>query len=124
MGDDTKTEGSHRVIALDVETLDILNEWHKVCPPGDRMFPRQPTVIYNWMQKILKENPDIPPSTPHKLRHLHCTILLDAQASLKDVQERLGHASAQTTLNVYAHANPNKSIVADIFTNALDSANM
>ena len=124
MGDDTKTEGSHRVIALDAETLDILNEWRKVCPPGDRMFPRQPTVIYNWMQKILKENPDIPPSTPHKLRHLHCTILLDAQANLKDVQERLGHASAQTTLNVYAHANPNKSIVADIFTNALDSANM
>ena len=122
--ENTKTTGSQRAIALDDETLTILEDWHKKCPSGDRMFPRQPTVIYNWMQKIIKENPHIPPSTPHKLRHLHCIILLDANARLKDVQEPLGHASAQTTLNVYAHANPNKSIVADIFTRAIETSAM
>lgn len=72
------------------------------------------------MHRIIAKCPDVPDSTPYKLHHLHVFILLDANANIKDIQERLGHASARTTLNVYVDANPNKSFVAYIFTNALN----
>ncbi|MFC9596971.1 tyrosine-type recombinase/integrase [Peribacillus butanolivorans] len=41
--------------------------------------------------------------TIHGLRHTHAVLLLESGASLKDVQERLGHKSIQTTADVYAH---------------------
>jgi len=39
----------------------------------------------------------------HNLRHAHGTYLLHRGVSLKVIQERLGHASAQFTLATYAH---------------------
>lgn len=39
---------------------------------------------------------------PHKLRHTHCTQLLEAGASVKLVQERLGHKSPNMIMKVYA----------------------
>ncbi|SOC24079.1 phage integrase family protein [Ureibacillus xyleni] len=41
--------------------------------------------------------------TTHGLRHTHCSLLFEAGASLKEVQDRLGHTDVQTTMNVYAH---------------------
>lgn len=120
MGDETKTESSKRVIALDAETLAVLEDWRTFCPSKEKIFPVLPSRIPEWMHRIIAKCPNVPDSTPHKLRHLHVSILLDANANIKDVQERLGHASARTTLDVYADANPNKSVVADIFTNALN----
>ncbi len=39
----------------------------------------------------------------HKLRHTHATNLIENGASIKMVQERLGHARPDITLNVYSH---------------------
>lgn len=39
----------------------------------------------------------------HSLRHTHATMLIQAGAPIKDVQERLGHSSIQTTMNAYVH---------------------
>lgn len=39
----------------------------------------------------------------HDLRHTHATQLLAAGCNVKVVQERLGHASAKMTLDVYGH---------------------
>ncbi|MGG3641339.1 tyrosine-type recombinase/integrase [Bacillus gobiensis] len=36
----------------------------------------------------------------------HATLMLEAGASLKDVQERLGHSSIQMTGDIYAHVTP------------------
>lgn len=41
--------------------------------------------------------------TPHSLRHTHTTRLIEAGVSAKVIQERLGHASINTTLGIYAH---------------------
>lgn len=46
---------------------------------------------------------DLARLTVHELRHTHASLLFEAGQSVKVVQERLGHASAQVTLNTYAH---------------------
>lgn len=46
---------------------------------------------------------DLPVLTVHELRHTHASLLFEAGQSVKAAQERLGHASAQVTLNTYAH---------------------
>lgn len=42
----------------------------------------------------------------HDLRHTHATALLSRGHSLKAVSQRLGHASVELTLRVYAHVLP------------------
>jgi len=42
----------------------------------------------------------------YDLRHVHASLLLVAGESVKVVSERLGHASAAMTLDVYAHVLP------------------
>lgn len=39
----------------------------------------------------------------HSLRHTHATMLIEAGANIKDVSERLGHTSIETTLQIYTH---------------------
>ena len=43
---------------------------------------------------------------PHHFRHLKASTLLNRGASLSEVQDILGHASAETTLQIYAHYTP------------------
>ena len=41
----------------------------------------------------------------HELRHTHATMLAAKDNfSIASIRKRLGHASVQTTLNVYTHA--------------------
>lgn len=39
----------------------------------------------------------------HSLRHTHATMLLEAGANVKAVQQRLGHKNMDVTLQIYAH---------------------
>lgn len=41
--------------------------------------------------------------TFHMLRHTYATQLLENKASIVDISNRLGHASTETTLNIYLH---------------------
>lgn len=45
----------------------------------------------------------------HQLRHFYASLLIDGGRSVKEVQERLGHASADETLNTYAHLFPDSA---------------
>ncbi len=42
----------------------------------------------------------------HDLRHLHATILLSQGVNPKIVQERLGHSTIATTMDIYSHVTP------------------
>ena len=117
---DTKNKSSIREVALDAGTIEALNAW-KAWAMDTRIFPVGLQRPNKWMHEIT-EKAILPHLTPHKLRHMHCTILLQSGANIKDVQERLGHSDVQTTLNVYAHANKNKQLTADIFSKALETA--
>ncbi|WP_438495955.1 tyrosine-type recombinase/integrase [Paenibacillus sp. IHBB 3054] len=41
--------------------------------------------------------------TVHGLRHTHASLLFEAGASIKKVQERLGHSDIKMTMNIYTH---------------------
>ena len=43
------------------------------------------------------------------VRHMDASVLIRAGESVKVVQERLGHSSAVTTLNTYAHEWPDSA---------------
>lgn len=45
--------------------------------------------------------------TPQSFRHTHTSILIEAGAGVKEIQERLGHSDINTTMNIYAHMTKN-----------------
>ena len=40
-------------------------------------------------------------------RHTHTSLLIEAGAGVKEIQERLGHSDINTTMNIYAHMTKN-----------------
>ena len=54
------------------------------------------------------------------LRHTHATLLLELGEHPKVVQERLGHSTITTTMNIYSHVTPTMQRSAvDRFANHL-----
>ena len=62
----------------------------------------QQTIPRRWLLKIIDKY-NLPYAHVHSFRHVHCSLLFEADASVKEVQERLGHTDVQTTLNIYTH---------------------
>jgi integrase len=52
------------------------------------------------------EKADIPQIRLHDMRHTFASLLLQQGESLHYVKEQLGHASIQTTVDVYGHLAP------------------
>jgi integrase len=69
---------------------------------GQPIYFRTFTTIFNRLIKEAK----VPKIRIHDIRHTHATLMLEAGASLKDVQERLGHSSIKMTGDIYAHVTP------------------
>ncbi|AUS03438.1 tyrosine-type recombinase/integrase [Paenibacillus larvae] len=55
-----------------------------------------------WWSKFIKRH-DLKRVRFHDLRHSSATLLIEAGASMKAIQQRLGHSKHQTTADVYAH---------------------
>lgn len=124
--------GRPRTVTYDKTCADLLQRWRKELPallaggPGNVAPLRglraddpilsampgraatQPSLhaAFKRVQKHYRQaqpERDLPVLTVHELRHTHASLLFEAGQSVKVVQERLGHASAQVTLNTYAH---------------------
>jgi Phage integrase family len=60
----------------------------------------------------------------HDLRHFYASALIRAGLNVRVVSERLGHANAAMTLNVYAHLWPDdegctRQAIDDVFTSKI-----
>lgn len=71
-----------------------------------------PTRLSNWSKRVFRPaltTAHIDPSkgiTPHKLRHTAASHAIAAGASVKLIQQMLGHARATETLDIYGHLFP------------------
>ena len=66
---------------------------------------------YSALQDLLRhynanknETDKLPMIPYHGLRHTSATLLIAAHQDVRTVSNRLGHAQASTTMNIYAHA--------------------
>lgn len=120
-----KTISSQRVIALDVKTIKIIEQWrynqkewyfkfgYNTSKDTQFLFTNKFNELYypqapnDWLYNIL-EKYDLPKITLHGFRHTHASLLFESGASIKEVQERLGHKDVKTTMNIYTHVTPEK----------------
>ena len=119
-----KSRKSIRTIDVDAETIALLREQQerqrfdrRACGPAyrddlDLVFcrpggmPHDPNVIGRRFERRVRALGTVPAIGLHGLRHTHATLLLEAGVDVKTVSERLGHDSAQTTLELCGHVTP------------------
>jgi len=73
-----------------------------VCARADGK-PHQPRSLTHEFTRLVRRVKDIPRIRFHDLRHTQATQLLVAGVHPKVVQERLGHSTISTTLDLYSH---------------------
>jgi integrase len=114
---DPKTDKSAARITLDAETIALLKKWQI----NQRKYMlslgiTEPTMIFCGIYKqmithhaiyarmlTITEKSGIPFLGLHVTRHTHASLLLDAGASMKEVQDRLRHAKISMTMDTYGH---------------------
>jgi len=69
---------------------------------GKPLLPN--TVTHNWIKLVRRIG--LHCIRLHDARHSHASLMLKQGVHPKIVQERLGHASIQVTLDTYSHATP------------------
>jgi len=63
----------------------------------------KPDSLTAEFRSVIREVPDVPIVRFHDLRHSHATQLLTAGIHPKIAQERLGHSTITTTMDLYSH---------------------
>lgn len=71
-----------------------------LCRNDGNYMPK--SSLFNSFSRILKKA-GLPNLPIHSTRHTHAVLQLEAGASMKYLQERLGHGSMQITSDVYSH---------------------
>jgi integrase len=117
-----KTAKGRRSISLDPVTADLLRQ-HRQAQQTDREMlgagyrdddlvfcredgtPHHSDGITGSFVRLARQA-GLPPIPLHEQRHTHATLALSAGIHPRVVQERLGHASIQMTLDTYSHAVP------------------
>ncbi len=128
-----KTKTSKRVIKIDAKTLAMLKQWrseqniilggfgHNSLSSEQLLFTTTDNAFIplahagRVIDRICKKH-GIKRITTHGFRHTHCSLLFEAGATIKEVQDRLGHADIKTTMNIYAHVTKKgKEKTAELF---------
>ncbi len=117
-----KSVKGRRMVALSPLTVSVLREhWEKQSlersmlgiplKEDDLVFshvdgsPLLPgSVTHAWVKLVRRTG--LRPIRLHDARHTHATLMLKQGTHPKVVQERLGHASIQVTLDIYSHVTP------------------
>jgi integrase len=116
-----KTDKGRRLIALTPSSVSVLKEYKGIqaaqmivsgttlkeedlvfCQDGRPLLPG--TVSHAWIHLIQRTG--LKNIRLHDARHSHASLMLKQGIHPKIVQERLGHASIQITLDTYSHVAP------------------
>jgi len=115
-----KTNSSYRTIKIGDMLITLLKKYHKD-QKANKLRYGQYYIKHDYDFVCLKENGELltvdsikylsrvvdyelnMPFKFHSLRHTHATMLLEAEANIKDIQERLGHSKSSITMDVYSH---------------------
>lgn len=115
----SKTKESKRLISLGTNTLTLLRKWrmrqneanlgsihdwddNKVIFTRDDGSPLRLAYLNEKLDIVIKKH-NLHRITIHGLRHTHASLLFESGASIKEVQERLGHSNIQMTMNINTH---------------------
>jgi integrase len=118
-----KTRASYRSVPMADVVISALSAHFAAFPPttaydqqgrgrelvfaDDRGRPISRTYFHRRVWAPVAAAAGLPAGTHfHELRHFFASLLIDAGESVKAVQLRLGHATAEETLNTYAHLWP------------------
>lgn len=66
-------------------------------------YPFSPKFLYRRYLRLCKKAGITKLDGPHILRHTHVTMLTEAEVDLDTIMNRVGHADAKTTKNIYTH---------------------
>lgn len=114
-----KTEKSKRSVSIkdNQKLISLLKDWkQEICrqnaitgeKSSDLVFPNakntflDPNSLNPTLDRIIKRH-NLKRITPHGFRHTHITILFLGGASIKQVQDRVGHDDVETTMAIYNH---------------------
>jgi integrase len=107
-----KTQRARRTIPLGPHAVQVLTD-HRGrstrTTPDDFVFPNrrgEPLRESKLLERVLQPaavRAGLGRVTWHQFRHVHSSLLNDLGVPVKIAQEQLGHASVQTTLNIYTH---------------------
>jgi integrase len=120
-----KTPSSVRTIPVAQAVIDALAAHIEHYSPGpDRLIftdskgdpIRRSAIGHIWRRAATKA--EVVDRSPHDLRHYAASVMIHQGASVKAVQRQLGHGSATTTLDCYAHLWPDGD---EITRKALDA---
>lgn len=114
-----KTESSCRTLKLPDEVMDMLLKWKELQDiqrqkvgskwiETDRIFTKWNGLTLDgtapgYFYKKFCERTGMRYVTNHSMRHLNASLLINAGVDVKTVQSCLGHSTATTTLQIYAH---------------------
>lgn len=102
--DQSKTTGSIRLIPIGANLYKYLKRWAKrsqsayVC--SKKSYPAEPRLLTYYFHKI-RQKCELTSIHFHQLRHTFATRCIEAKADIVSVSRLLGHASSQTTLDIY-----------------------
>lgn len=110
---ETKTSASRRQLTIPPFLVEVLARHLELAPESDFVFTgpdggalrRSNFRRRQWKPSVARAGLD-DGLRFHDLRHTHAALLIAAGAHVKEIQDRLGHTSVVTTMNVYGHLMP------------------
>ena len=104
-----KTEKSKRVVNIPQSLYKELQDYvaSMAIEPDERIFYFQKSGMRSEFKRATARS-GLPEIRIHDLRHSHASMLIDMKFSIKEISDRLGHESPETTWKVYAHLYPGK----------------